>query len=198
MAEAAEFIKEKFKLTSKHLTKKMHAIVDQYFTYKKEIKKQVDQSEDYERKYKETMLAYTQQAPCFEATFAMSAKSKLRLYDCVVPEVKQLAIRCVRCRKERDFAGIHDPPMTDLEVKHYLGYWQKTATENANKEYIKENRQLKNELEVVDYYTRYMEEGLDSKEIMRRHMILDKKFNRLRELHKQKMEEFTQTVWDLR
>ena len=198
MAEAVEFIKAKLKTTSKHITQKMHAIINQYFNFKKDIQSHVDRSDNLEIKYKETMLAYTQQAPCFEATFAINARSVLRLYDCIVPQVKQLGIRCTRCKDEREQAGIHDPPMTDEEVQSYLGFWQKSETENANKEYVREIKQLKNELELVDYYTEYMEKGLCSKELMRRHMVLEKQHQRLKKYYKIKMTEFTDTIWELR
>ena len=54
-------------------------------------------------------------SPCFEASFAIDGQSALRLYDCLVPKVKELSLYCDRCKKLRDEKGLHDTPFNEAQ-----------------------------------------------------------------------------------
>lgn len=71
----------------------------------------------YESKYQEAIISQCLQSPCFEASFAIDNASALKLYDCLVPKVKELALRCDRCQRVRDEQELHDPPITKMQME---------------------------------------------------------------------------------
>lgn len=64
-----------------------------------------------------------QQAPCYEASFAMDNRSAFKMYESLVPRVKELALRCGRCRELREQAGIKDPPVSHWHFDDVQSYW---------------------------------------------------------------------------
>ena len=71
------------------MTKQHHSLLQQFLHYK-------DRSEEAIKKYKEskrvtTMLeiAVAQKTPVMEAEYAIDDKSKLSLYDCLIPKLKE-------------------------------------------------------------------------------------------------------------
>ena len=57
---------------------------------------------------------------------------------------------------------------------------------------------MKGQLQIVDWYKDYLEAGLCSKDLTKRHMKLKKKHELLCELHKTKMTEYEAEIWNLR
>ena len=62
----------------------------------------------------------------------MSGRSALRLYDCLMPKVKELSLNCENCRKKRDAAGIKDVPVTRQRQEDMFAYWNKLELETRN------------------------------------------------------------------
>jgi len=63
-------------------------------------------TEELQMKFYRSQEAFAIQAPCYEASFAADHRSALKLYDCLVPKVKELSLRCDRCKALRESKGI--------------------------------------------------------------------------------------------
>ena len=124
MKEASVFITSKLEDVARVLTSEHHRIIEQFIFYKNKTQRQLDMSDMLQKKYREAVKAQCLQSPCFEASFATDNRSALKLYDCLVPKVKEHALRCDRCRKIRDEKGLHDPPITKLQTEEMYAYWQ--------------------------------------------------------------------------
>ena len=152
--------------TAKMLSREHHAIIQQFVSFKERTEARLEQTDHLEKKFYAAEKAYAQQAPCFEASFAMHHASALRLYNCLVPKVKELSLHCNRCQKEREDAGIEDYPVTETEKDEIMSYWKVRRVEADNNNLFKLNEQLKKEIGVIKWYVKYMEKGLNSTEIM--------------------------------
>lgn len=62
----------------------------------------------------------------------MSNKSALLLYDCLVPKVKELNLRCGNCQLLREKAGLVEPPITEQEHNEVFEFWRINAIEADN------------------------------------------------------------------
>ena len=124
MKEASAFITHKLEDVARVLTSEHHRIIEQFIFYKNKTQRQLDMSDRLQQKYRDAVKAQCLQSPCFEASFAMDNRSVLRLYDCLVPKVKEIALRCVRCRRIRDEKGLHDPPITKMQTEEMYAFWE--------------------------------------------------------------------------
>ena len=115
------------------MTCEHHRIIEQYLYYKSWTKERMQFTDEYEEKYTESLKALALRAPVYEASFAMSNRSALKLYDCLVPKVKELSLFCDRCKDKRDKAGLQDPPITEHDENEIRRYWKNKRIEADNK-----------------------------------------------------------------
>ena len=86
--ESVKFLKEKTDQVVKALSVEHHRLIQQFFDFKRDTQERLDKTDFYEKKFFDATYAFALKAPCYEASFAMNAKSALKLYDCMVPEIK--------------------------------------------------------------------------------------------------------------
>ena len=157
------------------LTREHHRIVEQFKCYKNAMEDKLSRTfsyfeRDFDFHYELAMLA-----PCYEASYALSDLSALKLYDCVLPQVKSMVPRCSQCTKMHQLAGIDEPPVTEEQLKKMTEYWNVNKLILDNKGLLARNDYLRKELDIVDWYVKYMEDGVDSKAIMLKHIeLIDK------------------------
>ena len=122
MQECRIYAKAKFEETAKMLTREHHRIIEQFKSYKNSMEDLLVRTymyfeRDFDYHYELAMLA-----PCYETSYALSNRSALKLYDCVLPQVKSMVPRCSQCYKIRQQSGIDDPPVSDEQLKQMTTY----------------------------------------------------------------------------
>ena len=132
-------------------------------------------TDDFQQKFFETTKNSALTAPCYEASFAMSNQSALRMYDCVVPKIKELSIRCERCKRKREAAGIHDPPLHDDELDDILGFWQNKRVEADIANLHDKVKAHENEQKCIDWYVENLEQGLSARDLIMNYGTLKQK-----------------------
>ena len=77
--------------------------------------------EEYKEKFIHSTQLFAQKAPAMEASFAMSEISALKLYNCLMPMVREHEyatwIKCRMCKKKREQEGHRDLMISMEEMK---------------------------------------------------------------------------------
>ncbi len=110
--DAAKFVSSQAVDITAYLTKEHHKMIEQYYMYKQQTQDKLDLFEEYKEKFIHSTMLYAQKAPAMEASFAMSENSSLKLYNCLMPFVREHEyatwIKCRMCKKKREEEGHRD------------------------------------------------------------------------------------------
>ena len=101
----------------------------------------------------------------------MSDRSALKLYDCLVPKVKELSLRCERCRSMQEEGGVIEPQASEDDVYALLTYHKMSSIITENKNLRELCDKLKetnaNQFSLVDWYIKFLEKGLNAKDMIK-------------------------------
>ena len=84
-------------------------------------------------------------------------------------------LRCSQCIRIRQQSGIDDPPVTVEQLTQMTEYWNLNKVQLDNKRLVAVNDYLRKELEIVDWYVKYVEKGVDVREFMPKYIDLEEK-----------------------
>lgn len=126
-------------------------------------------------------------APVMEASFEISEKSPLVLYDCLIPKIKEheyeVYLKCHACKEKRQLLGIIDPTVQAKQLTVQQQYWQMYSLQQDNEELVRFNTQLQQEAEIVQWYISVFEDGQDTREILELYSKLKVKHRKLIKKH---------------
>ena len=153
------------------LNRQHHKIIKQFLKYKVRSRKQL---EDAEAKLKS--LPYLEQAislktPVMEAEYAIDDRSPLDLYNCLVPKLQE----------QRRFTIHQEFSIADFKAQQKIFQMQLELENQRLPRMEIENagmrtriNQLEKELEIVQWYLDVLEQGIDTKQIVKEFVKLMK------------------------
>ena len=124
-------------------------------------------------------LSLAQKSPTMEAEFALDEKTALSLYDCLVPVLKE----------QRRFKIMPDTSLSisDFRTQLKVSQLQRELEQKSLPRMKKENErlkehleQLKNEVNIINWYLDIYEDGGDTKEVIEQYAILKNEHKRLK------------------
>ena len=103
-------MKDQAGTVTKVLSKEHHRIINQYFALRKDNEDKTEQIKDLELKLKQAEMSYAMKAPTMEFSYAIHEKSKIKLYDSLVPKIRshayEVGIFCQECKEKNRSANI--------------------------------------------------------------------------------------------
>ena len=93
MQEISVWLKSKIKDISKCFTKELQLVINQFIDLKKQTFDRMAEIDWYKENVKVLELTLARKIPCFEAEYGLSESTPLRMYDCLIPKVKEHQIR---------------------------------------------------------------------------------------------------------
>ena len=93
----------------------------------------------YEKKFEASEILSGMKAPVNEAAYGIHENSKLRLYDCLVPKIKEyittFQMVCTKCRERAKEAGVDNLPISQkqLEIQRDIQRSKVPQPEEENK-----------------------------------------------------------------
>ena len=124
-------------------------------------------------------LSLAQKSPTMEAEFALDEKTALSLYDCLVPVLKE----------QRRFKIMPDTSLSisDFRTQLKVSQLQRELEQKSLPRMKKENErlkehleQLKNEVNIINWYLDIYEDGGDTKEVIEQYAILKNEHKKLK------------------
>ena len=159
-----------------------------FLDYKQETQERINLIKQAEIDLQHVNLAYASKAPVMEAAFGLAEKSKLRMYDCLVPVIAehsyQMGQTCKQCLEKAYDAGygLYTAKSDTQKISRLFEKNKKLKAQHA--EIVKENAQLRHEAETIDYYIQVYEGGRDTKELVALYTESEKKRVSLGRLYK--------------
>ena len=87
--DAVEWLREKTDIIAQSFTKELHLILEQFIEYKGRTNSRLAECAWYKENVKVLELTLARKIPVFEAEYGLSETTPLRLYDCLVPRIKE-------------------------------------------------------------------------------------------------------------
>ena len=119
--------------------------------------------------------------PVEEAQYALDKKSALKLYDCLVPE-----IAAYRPLKLKDMSI--DTRTVNYQAKLELAYldkksasWKLPLLVKENSHLVEQNKRLNEDLEIVRWYIAIMEQGRNSKTLLKDFLAAQEEIRKLKD-----------------
>ena len=159
----------------KVLTRTHHKMIRDFMTFRSRNEDVLREREKLLQNWIFCEEALAHRSPTFEAEFALDEKTALSMYDCLVPVL----------REHRRFKIMPDTSMTVEDFKSQLKVIQlrreedservpRLIEENAN--LTAQNKQLLDELEIVNWYREVIDGGVNSREVLSDYVDLKKKY----------------------
>lgn len=112
--EAIKWLKDKTDAICKSFTEELHLILSQFILYKRKTNSRLDESEWYKENVKVLEMTLARKIPVFESEYGMSETTPLRLYDCLVPRIKEHRTHYYDIKKDLKMEDLH----LKLKIKH--------------------------------------------------------------------------------
>jgi hypothetical protein len=114
-----------------------------------------------------------------EAEFAVDESSALSLFDCLVPSMKEF--RRYKINLNDKFTVADFKVQQEVKMLEWDLHRSRMPVLIEDNDYLaRKNEQLMKELEIVNWYIRVMEDGLDTKELIKKYYNLQQKTERLK------------------
>lgn len=163
--EACKFIEERAEFVTKLLTRQHRNVIKQFIDFKERSEKDLQEAKKMQEHvaYLETMVAL--KSPCMQAEHVIDDATALSLYDSLIPKL----------REHRKFRLFSETPFSVEDFKSQLRVRELEHDNNKQKLYDKlvecemlkqKVEQVESESSIVKWYIRFMEDGIDSKQIL--------------------------------
>lgn len=180
MKEAVQFIKEQAEAITKVLTRAHQRLNKEFIDYKLRNDELIEQRNFIHSKWLSAERALAMKAPVREAEYALDEDCALRLYDCLIPLIREN--RRFLTRKDKLFSTCdYQAQQKVLQLRLDLSRDKMPGLRDENCQLKLKVAQLEEELSVVKWYMETMEDGIDTKEIVREYAKLKKEFKRMKE-----------------
>ena len=105
--EAIKWLKNKTDKFCKNFTEELHLILRQFLDYKAKTNSRMAEVAWYQENVKILEQTLARKIPVFESEYGMSETTPLRLYDCLVPRIKENRTRYYDIRKDFKMEDLH-------------------------------------------------------------------------------------------
>ena len=112
--DSARFANFALDAICKSFTEELHLVLSQFILYKRKTNSRLDESEWYKENVKVLEMTLTRKIPVFESEYGMSETTPLRLYDCLVPRIKEHRTHYYDIKKDLKMEDLH----LKLKIKH--------------------------------------------------------------------------------
>ena len=160
-----EWMDNKLKGISRMLTRNHQSLYRQQIAFKSRTSKKVKEIDSYKRRMQEAEVLNVFYSTALEAEYGLETKSPLQLYDCLIPQIPEssekrqmtFAQKIVQERfkkAESDYKAECKVRLLEADVR---------ILEEQTKQQIKE-------MELINWYTQVMEQGIDAKAAMKNYL----------------------------
>ena len=87
--EATEWLKKKTEVIARSFTDELHGVITQFIEYKRFTSSRMAEVAWYRENVKILELTLARKIPVFDAEYGLSETTPLRLYDCLVPRIRE-------------------------------------------------------------------------------------------------------------
>ena len=162
--EAIKWLEEKLVIISKSFTRELHEVIKQFISYKDKTYSRIAECAWYQENVKILEATLARKIPVFEAEYGLSETTPLRLYDSLVPRIRQhrkIVIDVHKGKTMDDYRAQNEARKLKLEL-------QASELPVLKQEIVVLQEKCAQHLEdqkIVDWYIKVLESGQDTKDI---------------------------------
>ena len=193
MQEAVDFLKREVAGVAQLLSKTHHNVIGKFIEFKGRYERMMAERDTILKNWQIAEILLAQKSPVFEAEYAIEPRTPLRLYDCLVPTLKEH--RRFTLKKFEKFS------VEDMVAKKTAQQLDWQLAQMRQPALIKENDMLKgrvatleNECSVVKWYLEAMEGGLDTHLVVKEYTLLKKDHKTLQKTSKKTIAQLEREV----